>query len=125
MKPSDFAAMGQPCCSCWGKSELEWIALAYVRALANDGDIWKRLSRREVWELLTEEQKAGGGLYSVLGIDVELDRDLYGHWFDRVANRITDADGAWSVGGFWNPHRYAMVTKDASSTQGKSPESGK
>ncbi len=121
MKPSDFAAMGQPSCSCWGKSELEWIALAYVRALANDGDTWKRLSRREVWERLTEEQKAEVGLWAVLRSDVELDMDLYGHWFDSVANRITGADGAWSVGGFWNPHRHAMVTTDALRSQsGKS-----
>jgi len=44
--PSYFANRGQPCCSRWGKSEIEWIALAYVQALANDGDTWKKLSRK-------------------------------------------------------------------------------
>lgn len=98
--PSYFANLGQPCCSRWGKSEIEWIALAYVRALANDGDTWKRLPKERVWELLTEEQRTSP-LYAVLGMDVELRRDFYDHWFQLVADQITDSEGAFGVRGFW------------------------
>lgn len=96
--PSAFAKMGQPCCSRWGKSEIEWIALAYVQALANDGDTWKKLSREQTYNLLSDEQKrATSGM---------LDDDFYHHWFESVSNQITDADGAFGVGGFWNQRRY-------------------
>jgi hypothetical protein len=57
MPPSFFAGLGSPCCSRWMKSEIEWIALAYVQALANDGDTWKHLSREQTYALLTDEQK--------------------------------------------------------------------
>ena len=97
--PSRFASLGQPCCSRWGKSEIEWIALAYVQALANDGDTWKRLSRERTYELLTDEQKQH--VYGMLTDDFE----PYTHWFDAVADQITDSDGALGVRGFWNMHR--------------------
>lgn len=32
MKPSEFAKLGNPSCSCFRKSELEWLALDYVKA---------------------------------------------------------------------------------------------
>lgn len=91
--PSYFANRGQPCCSVWGKSEIEWIALAYVQALANDGDTWKKLTRERTLELLTDEQRQ-----RVHGL---LNRDWYQHWFDAVSNRIADSEGAFSVRGFW------------------------
>lgn len=92
MKPSDFAALGNPSCSRWGKSEMEWIALAYVRALANDGDTWKKLDRDQVYNLLTDEQK-----HDIHGMLSE----HYQWRFDVVAKQITDAVGALGVGGFW------------------------
>jgi hypothetical protein len=91
--PSYFAKRGQPCCSRWGKSELEWLALAYVRALANDGDTWKKLSREQTSSLLTDEQKR-----VTYGL---LTHDFYQHWFESVRDQITDAEGAFGVGGFW------------------------
>lgn len=91
--PSYFASLGNPSCSRWGKSEIEWIARAYVQALANDGDIWKRLTREQVCGLLTDEQM--GSAYGLLK------SDFYQHWFDAVSNQITDAEGAFGVGGFW------------------------
>jgi len=97
--PSAFASMGQPCCSRWGKSEVEWLALAYVQALANDGDIWKKLSREQTYNLLTDEQKR-----AVHGI-LTSDFDVYQRWFESVSNQITDADGAFDVGGFWHRGR--------------------
>lgn len=97
--PSAFAALGSPMCSRWGKSEIEWIALAYVQALANDGDTWKRLSREQVYKLLTEEQREH--VYGMLTTDF----DHYKHWFEAVADQITDSDGALGVRGFWNVHR--------------------
>lgn len=91
--PSYFASLGQPCCSRWRKSEIEWIALAYVQALANDGDTWKKLTREQTSALLTDAQKR-----SVHGL---LDDDFYRGWFDMVSNQIADADGAFRVRGFW------------------------
>lgn len=108
--PSAFAMMGQPSCSRWGKSEIEWIALAYVQALANDGDTWKSLSRERTYELLTDEQKA-----AVHGM---LSFDFYDHWFQAVRDQITDSDGAWGVGGFWNRWRYERSAVSAGDQHG-------
>lgn len=109
-KPSDFAKLGSPSGSRWGKSEIEWIALAYVQALANDGDAWKKLTREQTKALLTEEQAR----------DVHrlLDDDYYQHWFDAVSDQITDSDGALGVRGFWNTYRLglAAVTEEGSRT---------
>jgi hypothetical protein len=99
IRPSHFAQLGQPCCSRWGKSEIEWIALAYVQALANDGDTWKRLSREQTYALLTDEQKR-----HVHGMLTD-DFDVYERWFEAVRDQITDACGALGVRGFWNEHR--------------------
>lgn len=98
--PSAFVAMGQPCCSRWAKSEIEWLALAYVQALAQNGDTWKRLSRERVYELLTEKQRQY--VYGMLTRDF----DIYKGWFDGVSNLLTSAERAFSVGGFWNDHQY-------------------
>lgn len=97
MPPSFFVQLGSPCCSRWMKSEFEWLALAYVRALANAGDVWKRLSREETHALLTEEQKR-----DVHGM---LTGDFYQGWFNSVSAQITDSDGAFGVGGFWHRGR--------------------
>jgi hypothetical protein len=96
LPPSHFANLGQPMCSRWGKSEIECIALAYVQALANDGDTWKRLSREQTLALLSDEQKR-----YVHGM-LEGDFDVYKRWFDAVADQITDAQGARGVRGFWS-----------------------
>lgn len=100
-KPSDFANLGSPSCSRWGKSEIEWIALAYVQALANDGDEWKTLSREQVRALLSPEQLRRC-------YEPQLTSDYYKHRFDMVAAQITDSDGAIGVGGFWNEHRLTQ-----------------
>lgn len=97
LPPSFFASLGQPMCSRWAKSELEWIALAYVQALANDGDTWKRLSREQTYALLTDEQRN-----TVHGM---LTGAFYEHWFQSIANQITGSDGAFGVGGFWHRGR--------------------
>jgi hypothetical protein len=109
--PSAFAKMGEPCCSRWGKSEIEWIALAYVQALAADGDTWKKLSREQTYDLLTDEQRR-----EVHGM---LTDDFYEHWFQAVSNQITDAQSAFDVGGFWNRYRYEKSLRDSAS-EGKS-----
>lgn len=93
--PSYFANLGQPMCSRWGKSEIERIALAYVQALAADGDTWKRLSRKQAYDLLSHEQRM-----HVHGM-LTFDDALYERWFDAVSNQITDSDGAFGVRGFW------------------------
>lgn len=96
LPPSHFAGLGQPCCSRWGKSEIEWIALAYVQALANDGDTWKKLSREQTYKLLTDEQKRH--VHGMLTDDYE----PLAHWFEAVSGQITDSDGARGVRGFWS-----------------------
>lgn len=55
-KPSDFAKLGQPYCSIWGKTEIEILAWSYIAALANGGDIWgKKFTPQEAYNLLTQE----------------------------------------------------------------------
>lgn len=98
--PSHFVAMGQPNCSRWGKSEIEWLALAYVQALAKDGDTWKKLSRKQVYDLLTDEERQY--VHNMLTMDFP----AYQHWFDAVSDQITDAAGAFGVRGFWNEYHY-------------------
>lgn len=102
--PSRFAQLGQPMCSRWGKSEIEWIALAYVQALAADGDTWKRLTREQTWALLTEEQRR------YVSPMLTFDSERYRDWFDAVADQITDSEGALGVRGFWNKHRLKAAT---------------
>lgn len=106
IRPSHFVNLGQPCCSRWGKSEIEWVTLAYVQALANDGDTWKRLSRERTYELLTDEQKR-----HVHGF---LTDEYYERWFEMISRQITNAEGALGVGGFWNEYRLnALRNKTA------------
>lgn len=93
--PSYFANLGSPSCSRWGKSELEWLALAYVQALANDGDTWKQLTREQTFNLLTDEQKTY--VYGMLTRDFE----VYLAWFRAVSDQITNAEGAFGVRGGW------------------------
>lgn len=109
-KPSDFANLGQPCCSLWGKSEIEWIALAYVQALANDGDEWKRLTREQTYASLTDEQKQN--VHGMLTRDYEIDKRR----FEMVADQITSAEGALAVRGFWNEHRLGLAKKTSEET---------
>lgn len=97
-KPSDFANLGQPCCSIWGKSEIEWLALAYVQALAAGGDTWRKLSREETRDLLTDKQRRS--------VHFLLKDDYYKRWFDMVSEQISDADGAFGVRGFWHKGRF-------------------
>jgi hypothetical protein len=104
LPPSEFARMGQPNCSRWGKGELEWLALAYVQALAADGDTWKPLTRERVYELLNDEQRRF--VHSMLTSDFE----VYVSWFDAVSRQLKDSDGAWDVRGFWNLDRYHQAT---------------
>lgn len=83
-----------------GKSELEWLALAYVQALAADGDTWKQLARERVYELLTDDQRRF--VHSMLTSDFE----VYLSWFNAISRQLVDSDGAWDVRGGWNIHRY-------------------
>lgn len=95
LPPSYFAKLDLPCCSRWGKTEIESIALAYVQALANDGDTWKKLTRKQTYDLLSKEQTRFVGTF------LTSDFGVYEHWFKLVSNQITDSDGALGVGGFW------------------------
>ncbi len=93
--PSFFASLGQPCCSRWGKSEIERLALAYVQALANAGDTWKKLTREQGHELLTDEQR------QYVRNTLTFDNERYVNWFEAVSDQLSDSDGAFEVRGFW------------------------
>ncbi len=92
--PSYFAKKGSPDASIWCKCEMEWIALAYVQALAAAGDVWltEPMTRERVLTLLTKEQRIE--THDVL-------TNAYSGWFSSIAERLTSADGAFSVGGKW------------------------
>jgi hypothetical protein len=101
-KPSDFVKLGHPSCSRWGKCEIESMAEAYVKALAADGDVWKRLARQRVCELLGD---------SITSFERSLlADDYYDHWFEMVADQITDSDGALGVRGFWSEFQLTRAT---------------
>lgn len=93
--PSFFAKLGQPCCSIWGKTEIEELASAYVRALAADGDEWKPLSKKRVRELLSEDEQGFARYF--------LSDDCYDEWFEAVRNQLSSSEGAFAVRGFWSP----------------------
>lgn len=93
--PSYFAGCGRPLCSIWGKTEIECIALAYVQALAKGGDTWRRLTREQVYELLSDDLAKDHYVGSFLTSDF----DVYKRWFESVADQVTDSDGAFGVGG--------------------------
>lgn len=101
VKPSYFATLGHPNCSCWGKSEIEWIAHAYVLALATDGDTWKRLTKEQTLQLVVDFTKDKTREHSAQYM-LERDFSVYNEWFNAVADKLVDAAGAFSVGGWWN-----------------------
>jgi len=93
--PSYFAALGVPRCSRWGNLERELIAWMYVRALANSGDVWRRLTRSEVRYLLGRDQR-GDVRYLRDGIEIlEV-------MFADVDKALSASDVAASVGGMWD-----------------------
>ena len=102
-KPSDFAKLGKPCCSRWGKSEIEQLALAYVEALAAAGDTWRKLSKKETYDLLTDDQ--------LRFVHFLLKDGYYDHWFEMIRDQISDSDGALGVRGFWNTCRLGLAAQ--------------
>ena len=60
--------------------------MAYVLALAKDGDVWKRLTRERVFGLLTPEEI--GPAYALLKFH------YCQFWFDMVADTLIDSAGA-------------------------------
>ena len=96
LPPSHFAALGVPCCSRWGKLEIELIALLYVQALANGGDTWRRLTCDQVRDLLTDEQRRGGDARYLRG-----EIAAYARLFAIVDEALAEPSGADGVGGFW------------------------
>ena len=89
-RPSDFAALGFPNLSCFNKSELERLALEYVRALSVSGDCWDvRLSPKEVIDSLN------GDCGSYLRVLAR--RQGNPRRWDVVTRKLTSADGAKEV----------------------------
>lgn len=93
--PSYFAALGVPHCSRWGNLERELIAWMYVQALANSGDVWRRLTRSEVRNLLASDQR---GDVRYLRDEIEILEVM----FADVDATMAATDVAASVGGMWN-----------------------
>lgn len=92
--PSYFASLGQPCCSRLRKTEAECMALGYVQALAASGNTWRRLTRQEVYDLLTPTQRSDAYVRH---------DDLFDALFARVADVLAaPADVSEAIGGFWS-----------------------
>lgn len=99
--PSYFAALGVPRCSRWCNLERELVALMYVQALANGGDVWRRLTRSEVRDLLGRDQR-GDVRYLRDGIEIlEV-------MFADVDKALSASDVAASVGGCWDVRAPAV-----------------
>lgn len=90
VKPSDFAALGNPNCSCFRKSEMEWMALDYVKALVLAGDEWNiRLSPKELVTLLKGDCNVVARLLAKGKCDP--------YMWDRVGDKLRSLDGAKEV----------------------------
>lgn len=102
-KPSDFSNIGIPCCSIWGKCEIEYLAWAYVTALTNDGDIWgKTLTAQQCYNLLSKDQK--DFVRPFLSNVVEY--NSYKEYWADIQKRLISSDGALEVGGLaWNEYK--------------------
>lgn len=102
VSPSYFARAGIPACSMWGKTEIEELALAYVTAMARDGDTWHPITDTRAAELLTHDEHRSLIVRLPLG-----DYPRYRAWWDMIAAQLKDAAGAFEVGGLaWNRWRY-------------------
>jgi len=86
IKPSVFAKLGSPCCSLWGKSEIEGMAHDYVRALAANGDSWASLTPEQVLSLVPDPH------YKTLWSSPN-----YAHWQESVVRHLQDDAGAIEV----------------------------
>ncbi len=101
-KPSDFAKLGIPYCSIWGKAEIEYLAWGYITALANSGDVWgKKLTPQQCFDLLTKDQRKYVQPYLTGCICGGRAKE----WED-IVRRLIDSDGALEVGGLaWNKYQ--------------------
>lgn len=109
LKPSDFSNAGRPSCSIWGKTEIEILAWCYVTTMARNGDEWKPVTAQQCLDSLTEQEM------SIMRSDLQRIAEGRGDgWWNAVVERVTDADGADSVGGFWR--RYHVEKHKAEVT---------
>jgi len=96
-KPSWFAAQGRPSCSKYGKVEIENLALAYVIGLSRLGDIWRRISPSECWDVLNSEEKERFRDLSRLVGSRSFGR--IENWWEMLQDQLKDAEGAFDMGG--------------------------
>lgn len=85
--PSYFSSV-KPCCSVYGKCEIEDIAFRIVRILSRKGDKWRRLSWEE-WDSDTDD------------LDMRCYKPLETQWFYSLSKLLVSESGARMVGGFW------------------------
>jgi hypothetical protein len=101
--PSWFAEKGVPCCSKWGKTEIEYLAWAYAAAQARDGDTWHEITPEKAYELLTEDERRIVGGFTREGTL----HHAYLDWWAMIGRQLKDADGAFEVGGLsWTRWKF-------------------
>lgn len=107
-KPSYYARLGHPSCSCFRKTELESLALAYVTALSHLGDSWTlRPSPTEVVSVLDLKKIRYHTYLRLLAR-----RDECPSRWDCVTSKLRDQDGANDVWGFFKEVRDMKKTQD-------------
>jgi hypothetical protein len=104
-KPSYFASRGVPTCSKWGKSEIEWLAFAYVTGLARLGDTWQRITPERCISTLSRQEA------NLFRIDAAYELGgLYADYWAMIADQLTSAEGAFDVGGLmWGRGTYKRI----------------
>jgi hypothetical protein len=101
--PSWFAEKGVPCCSKWGKTEIEYLAWAYAAAQARDGDTWHEITPEKAYELLAENERRVVGGFTREGTL----HHAYLDWWAMIGRQLRDADGAFEVGGLsWTRWKF-------------------
>ena len=102
-RPSWFAAQGVPVCSKWGKTEIEYLAWAYVAAQARDGDTWHEITPEKAYELLTEDERRIVGGFTWEGTL----HHVYLDWWAAIGRQLRDTDGAFEVAGLaWTQQKF-------------------
>ena len=93
MKPSDFESKGVPYCSNWRKSEYEFLALDYIRALSTTGDTWRIMSLDECLDAVGQESEFR--LIKKIQDPKRLRR------FMIIQKACSSLEGIKTVGGYW------------------------
>jgi uncharacterized membrane-anchored protein YjiN (DUF445 family) len=93
-KPSHFLTLPFPTCSIFGECWHEMTAVTYLEALVAEGDVWQKLTPKQVAEAMkkVENPRQKGALLSILMNEERL---------ERVADALTSAEDAEKFSFAW------------------------